>query len=67
MWREGIAAFGPDPPFDAAITVVLSEDYVRRYGSKMPMGPNQVGGNLLQAKEAHEHRDDPGYVPPMYR
>ena len=62
-WVRGIHTFGPNAPFDAAALLILSPGYTARLGAKMPMGPVHVIGNLAQAKDAHEHRDDVDYVP----
>ena len=64
-WPLGIATFGPAAPFDDAADLILSEPYGRRFGTKMPLGPVPVVGNLAQAKEAYEQqRNAPDYVPP---
>ena len=66
-WLDGVRSFGAAAPFDAAADRILSESYLQMWAIKMPLGPFLVVGNLAQAKEAFENRDDPAFVPAPFR
>jgi hypothetical protein len=60
LWGRHVERLGPSPPWEAAAQLVMTEDFLTSWGTKMDVGPDPVLANLGIGAYFHEH----GELPP---
>jgi hypothetical protein len=55
LWETSICDLGPEPPWEEARTIITSNEWKRRWASRLPSGVDSVLGTVGAARETHYH------------